>query len=242
MFSRILTFLYGTVAYVSFLVTIVYSIGFIGNFAVPKSLDSASDGGPWQTALGIDASLLLVFALQHSVMARPAFKRLLMRILPRTLERSTFVLASSAALIWLFFLWRPLGGGVWNVQSEWGRIVLYAGFAFGWVLVLLATFVINHFDLFGLRQVWRHLLGKSQTKMQFATPFLYRIVRHPLYLGFLLAFWSTPTMTVTHLFFALATTAYILTAIQLEERDLMVEHPEYTQYRKRVPMLVPGLR
>ena len=242
MLGRVLTFFYGTVAYVSFLIAIVYAIGFIGNFAVPKSIDSASDGGPWQTALAIDLSLLLVFALQHSVMARPGFKRLLTRIVPPTVERSTFVLASSAALIWLFLFWRPLGGRVWNVQSDWGSIVLYAGFAFGWVLVFLSTFVINHFDLFGLRQVWRHLQGKSQTKTPFATPLLYRIVRHPLYLGFLLAFWSTPTMTVTHMFFALVTTAYILTAIQLEERDLMREHPEYIQYRTRVPMLVPGLR
>ncbi len=242
MLGRILTFLYGTVAYVSFLVTIVYAIGFIGNFGVPKSIDSVSDGGPWQKALAIDASLLLVFALQHSVMARPAFKRLLTRIVPSTVERSTFVLASSAALIWVFLFWRPLGGRVWEVGSEWGKILLYVGFAFGWILVFLSTFVINHFDLFGLRQVWRYLQGKSQVKTPFSTPFLYRIVRHPLYLGFLLAFWSTPTMTVTHLFFALVTTAYILTAIQLEERDLMYEHPEYGQYRKRVPMLVPGLR
>lgn len=242
MLGRFSTFFYGAVAYVSFLITIVYSIGFIGNFAVPKSIDSISDGSPWQNAFFTDVGLLLVFALQHSVMARPGFKRVFARVVPRTLERSTFVLASSVALLLLFWLWQPLGGRVWDVQSHWGKILLYAGFAFGWVLVFLATFVINHFDLFGLRQVWRHLLGKSQTSMQFATPFLYRIVRHPLYLGFLFAFWSTPTMTVTHLFFALVTTAYILTAIQLEERDLMHEHPEYAQYRKRVPMLVPGSR
>jgi len=242
MLGRVLTFLYGAVAYALFLITIVYAIGFIGNFAVPKSIDSVSDGGPWQMAVGIDASLLLVFALQHSVMARPGFKRLLTRIVSPALERSTFVLASSAALIWLFLFWRPLGGEVWNVQSDWGKVVLYAGFALGWFLVFLSTFVINHFDLFGLRQVWRYLQGKSQTKTPFSTPVLYRIVRHPLYLGFLLAFWSTPTMTVTHLFFALATTAYILTAIQLEERDLMREHPEYRQYRQRVPMIIPGLR
>ena len=240
MLSRILTFVYGAVSYALFVVTLSYAIGFIGNFAVPKSVDSILDGS-WQAALLIDLGLLTVFALQHSVMARPGFKRVFTRIVPSTIERSTFVLASSAALLFLFWQWRPLGGRVWEVQSAWGRVLLYGGFAFGWILVLLATCVINHFDLFGLRQVWRHLLGKSQAKMRFATPFLYQIIRHPLYLGFLLAFWSTPTMTVTHLVFALVTTAYILTAIQLEERDLMHEHPEYAEYRKRVPMLVPGL-
>src|SRR3954462_10115946 len=224
MLGRILTFIYGAVSYALFLATISYAVGFIGNFAVPKSVDSVSDGS-WQTALLIDLGLLAVFALQHSVMARPAFKRVFTRIVPATIERSTFVLASSAALLFLFWQWRPLGGRVWTVQSDYGRAMLYGGFALGWVLVLLATFVINHFDLFGIRQVWRHLLGKSQTKVRFATPSLYQIVRHPLYLGFLLAFWSTPTMTVTHLLFALVTTAYILTAIQLEERDLMREHP-----------------
>jgi protein-S-isoprenylcysteine O-methyltransferase Ste14 len=240
MLSRIFAFIYGAVSYALFLVTLSYAVGFIGNFAVPKSVDSVSDGSG-QSALLIDLGLLTLFALQHSVMARPGFKRVFTRIVPATIERSTFVLASSAALLFLFWQWRPLGGRVWTVQSEWGKTILYSGFALGWVLVLLATFVINHFDLFGLRQVWRHLLGKSQSKVRFATPFLYQIVRHPLYLGFLLAFWSTPTMTVTHLVFAFVTTAYILTAIQLEERDLLHEHPEYAEYRKQVPMLVPGL-
>jgi protein-S-isoprenylcysteine O-methyltransferase Ste14 len=240
MLSRIATFIYGAVSYALFLLTLIYAIGFIGNFGVPKSVDSLSDGS-WQTALWVDLGLLSIFALQHSVMARPGFKRLITRVVPATMERSTFVLASSAALLLLFWLWRPLGGGVWEVQSDWGKVMLYGGFAFGWGLVLLATFVINHFDLFGLRQVWRHLLGKSQSKMHFKTPLLYKIVRHPLYLGFLFAFWSTPKMTVTHLVFALVTTAYILTAIQLEERDLIVEHPEYAEYRKQVPMLVPGI-
>ncbi len=240
MLSRILTFIYGAVSYVLFVVTLSYAVGFIGNFAVPKSMDSVLDGS-WPAALAIDLGLLTLFALQHSVMARPAFKRVFTRFVPSTIERSTFVLASSAALLFLFWQWRPLGGNVWDVQNEWGQVILYGGFAFGWILVLVATFVINHFDLFGLRQVWRHLLGKSQTQMHFKTPLLYQIVRHPLYLGFLLAFWSTPTMTLTHLVFALMTTAYILTAIQLEERDLMREHPEYAAYRKRVPTLVPGL-
>ncbi|MFL6448183.1 MAG: methanethiol S-methyltransferase [Bryobacteraceae bacterium] len=240
MLGRVLTFVYGAVSYAAFLATILYAVGFVGNFAVPKSMDSVLYGS-MQRSLLIDLGLLALFALQHSVMARPAFKRAFTRIVPATIERSTYVFASSAALLFLFWRWRPLGGRVWEIQSEWGKVILYGGFALGWMLVLLATFVINHFDLFGLRQVWRHLLGKSQTKLRFSTPFLYQMVRHPLYLGFLLAFWSTPTMTLTHAFFALVTTAYILTAIQLEERDLMREHPEYAEYRKQVPMLLPGL-
>jgi protein-S-isoprenylcysteine O-methyltransferase Ste14 len=155
------------------------------------------------------------------------------------LERSTYVLASSAALLLLFWQWRPLGGVIWDAQSPFVRGLLYGAFAFGWVLVLTATFLINHFDLFGLRQVWKNLQGQPQTGLRFSTPFLYRVVRHPLYVGWLFTFWSTPTMTVSHLFFALTTTAYILVAIQLEERDLIAEHPEYAAYRKQVPMLIP---
>jgi len=238
--KRILTFVYGAGSYVVFLATFLYAIGFLGNFAVPKSLDSPA-AGPWQTALIIDLLLLSVFAVQHSGMARPAFKRVLTRVVPAAMERSTYVLFSSLALLFLFWQWRPLGGTVWDVQSESGRLLLYGGFAFGWLLVLVTTFVINHFDLFGLRQVWRHLRGQPQSKLRFVTPVLYRIVRHPLYVGWLFAFWSTPSMTVTHLVFALMTTGYILVAIQFEERDLMKEHPEYAEYRKQVPMLVPGL-
>ncbi|MEK6321910.1 MAG: DUF1295 domain-containing protein [Acidobacteriota bacterium] len=162
------------------------------------------------------------------------------RVVPPAAERSTYVLASSLALFLLFWQWRPLGGVVWDVQNPIGRTLLYGGFAFGWALILLATFVINHFDLFGLRQVWRHLQGQPQSGLRFVTPVLYRVVRHPLYIGWLCAFWSAPTMTVTHLFFAVVTSAYILVAIQLEERDLIKEHPEYATYRKQVPMLVPS--
>jgi len=207
---------------------------------VPKSMDSPASG-PAQTALLIDVGLLSLFALQHSVMARPAFKRILTQVVPAAVERSTYVLASSLALLFLFWQWRPLGGPVWDVQNELSKILLYGGFAFGWLLVLFSTFVINHFDLFGLRQVWLHLLGKPQSGMKFSTPLLYRIVRHPLYVGWFFAFWSTPVMTVTHVFFALVTTAYILVAIQFEERDLMAAHPEYAEYRQRVPMIVPGM-
>jgi len=173
-------------------------------------------------------------------MARQGFKRLLTHVIPAAAERSTYVLASSLALLLLFSQWRPLGGEIWNVQNEIGRALLYGGFAFGWLLVLVTTFVINHFDLFGLRQVWLHFRGQPQRPLQFVTPILYRIVRHPLYVGWLCTFWSTPTMTATHLLFALVTSAYILVAIQLEERDLMRAHPEYAEYRRRVPMLVPA--
>jgi protein-S-isoprenylcysteine O-methyltransferase Ste14 len=204
-------------------------------------MDSPAEG-PWQIALAIDLGLLALFALQHSIMARPAFKRALTGVLSPVVERSTYVLASSLALILLFWQWRPLGGVVWDVANEIGVALLYAGFAFGWGLVLVTTFVINHFDLFGLRQVWRHLNGQPQQGLHFVQPVLYRIVRHPLYVGWFFAFWCTPTMTVTHLLFAIMTTAYILVAIQLEERDLMAEHPEYADYRKRVPMLIPFLR
>jgi methanethiol S-methyltransferase len=239
--SRILMLAYGALSYVIFFLTFLYAIGFLGNVAVPKSIDSAASD-PWSTALAIDLGLLSLFALQHSVMARQGFKRLLTRVIPAAAERSTYVLASSLALIVLFWQWRPLGGGVWEVQHEVGRTALYGGFAFGWTLVLVTTFVINHFDLFGLRQTWRAFRGQPQTGLHFVTPVLYRIVRHPLYVGWLFAFWCTPTMTVTHLLFAVVTTAYILVAIQLEERDLMRAHPEYAEYRQRVPMLVPAWR
>jgi protein-S-isoprenylcysteine O-methyltransferase Ste14 len=239
--SRILTLAYGTLSYVIFFLTFLYAIGFMGNVVVPKSLDSgASD--PWLTALLIDLGLLSLFAVQHSVMARPVFKRFVTRLIPVAAERSTYVLVSSLALIFLFWQWRPLGGIVWDVQNDVGRALLYGGFAFGWMLVLLATFVINHFDLFGLRQSWRAFRGQPHSELRFVTPMLYRIVRHPLYVGWFFAFWSTPTMTVTHLLFAVMTTGYILVAIQFEERDLMTAHPEYAEYRRRVPMLVPALR
>ena len=239
--GRIITLVYGVCSYATFFLSFLYAIGFLGNVLVPKSLDSGPVG-PLGTALLVDVGLLALFALQHSVMARPAFKRLLTSVVPPAAERSTYVLASSLALILLFWQWQPLGGIVWEVEHPAGRAVLYGGFAVGWALVLAATFVINHFDLFGLRQTWRHFRGLSQEPLPFVTPILYRIVRHPLYVGWLLAFWSTPTMTLTHLLFAAVTTAYILVAIQLEERDLMDAHPEYAVYRRQVPMLVPVLR
>lgn len=238
MFKRLSIFIYGVLSYAVFFATYLYAIGFVGNLWVPKSMDSVREV-PFTTALLIDLGLLGLFAIQHSVMARPAFKRWWTRIIPQTAERSTYTLLSSVALIALFAFWEPIGGIVWNVEAPVSKALIYGAYAFGWGLVLVSTFLINHFDLFGLRQVWLQLRGKPYTALQFKTPVLYRYVRHPLYVGWFFAFWATPTMTVAHLVFALATTAYILIAIQLEERDLIAEHPEYAQYRERVPMLVP---
>jgi protein-S-isoprenylcysteine O-methyltransferase Ste14 len=236
--KRWLIFLYGVLSYAIFFATFLYAIGFVGNLWVPKSMDSARETS-LVAALLINAGLLGVFAVQHSVMARPAFKRWWTRIIPQEAERSTYTLLSSVALLVLFSFWEPIGGTVWNVQSPRAQAAIHVAYAFGWGLVLVSTFLINHFDLFGLRQVWCQLRRKPYQPLPFKTPVLYRYVRHPLYVGWFFAFWATPIMTVAHLVFAVATSAYILIAIQLEERDLMVEHPEYAQYRKRVPMLVP---
>src|SRR5262249_819817 len=236
---RIGVFVYGVISYACFLATFLYAVGFVGGFAVPRSIDSAPES-PLGSAVIIDVLLLTAFALQHTVMARPAFKRWWTRIIPEPAERSTYVLASSAALLFLFWQWRPIGGVVWQVEQPLARVALYGLFAAGWLIVLVTTFLINHFDLFGLRQVWLSLRGEPYRPLGFVTPGPYRIVRHPLYVGWLLAFWATPTMTVAHLLFAVATTAYILIAIQLEERDLGEIHgARYEEYRRSVPMLVP---
>lgn len=237
--ARIIILAYGALSYTAFFLVFLYAIGFLGNFAVPKALDSGPVG-PLGPSLLIDLGLLMLFAIQHSVMARPAFKSLLTRIIPPAAERSTYVLASSLALVLLFWQWQPLGGEVWTATSTIGRTLHYAGFAFGWVLLLYTTFVINHFDLFGLRQVWRRFTDQPQAPLSFVTPPLYRMARHPLYVGWLFTFWCTPTMTVSHLLFAAVATAYIVVAIQFEEHDLMQAHPEYADYRRQVPMLVPS--
>ncbi len=239
MASRISVFVYGTAAYAVFLATFLYALGFVGNFAVPKSIDSGA-AMPFGTAVLVNAGLLAAFAVQHSVMARRPFKQMLTRLIPEAAERSTYVLASSLALIAMFAYWQPMGGVVWSTDDAVLSAMLYAGFAAGWLIVLASTFLIHHFDLFGLRQVWLFLKGQPYTHLPFQTPALYRYVRHPLYFGWLLAFWMTPVMTVAHLFFAVMTTGYILVAIQLEERDLITLHGEkYRQYRDQVPMIVP---
>jgi protein-S-isoprenylcysteine O-methyltransferase Ste14 len=239
MSKRLAFFAYGVVCYAVFFATFLYAVGFIGGFGVPSTLDGPARE-PLAKGLAINAALLGLFAVQHSVMARRWFKERWTRIVPTPIERSTYVLFSSLALILLFWQWRPLGGMVWSVEDPVGRIALRALFAFGWGLVLVSTFLINHFDLFGLRQVWLFLRGKPYTTLHFGEPGPYRFVRHPLYVGWFFAFWATPVMTYAHFVFAVATTAYILVAIRFEERDLIAEHgASYEDYRRRVPMLVP---
>lgn len=239
--SRIGIFLYGLVSYALFLGVFVYAIGFIGGFYTPTMLDDAP-GRPLIEALAIDLGLLALFAIQHSVMARPAFKRWWTRVIPEAAERSTYVLASSLALVALFAFWEPIGGLVWDVSGGVARAFVIGLYAFGWALLLYATFLIDHFDLFGLAQVWRNLTGKDYRAPHFRTPSLYRVVRHPLYVGWLIIFWAAPTMTTAHLVFAVMTTAYILIAIRLEERDLVDTFgDDYVAYRERTPMLVPRL-
>src|SRR5262245_48714100 len=235
--KRIVALAYGAARYVMFLGTFLYAIGFLGNSAVPKSIDAAAEG-PLGQALLVNALLLGVFALQHSGMARPGFKRWWTRLVPHPVERSTYVLCSNLALLLLFWQWRPMGGVLWDVRQPAGQAVLYGLFAFGWLTVLVTTFLINHFDLFGLRQVWLYFRGREYTPLGFVTPGPYRWVLHPLYVGWLTAFWATPTMTAAHLVFALGTTVYILVAIAFEERDLTDAYGRaYAEYRERVPML-----
>jgi protein-S-isoprenylcysteine O-methyltransferase Ste14 len=241
MARRLLLLTYGVLCYTLSLATFLYAVGFIGGFLTPTQLDDPAQVS-LAPALAIDCGLLALFALQHSGMARPRFKRWLNRFVPEPAERSTYVLLSSAALFVLFWQWQPLGGGVWEVQGEAARAAVFAVYAAGWMIVLATTFLINHFDLFGLRQVWLAFRGAPYTPLLFTTPGPYRLVRHPLYVGWFTVFWAAPTMTAAHLLFAVGTTAYILAAIRWEERDLVAAHPEYAAYRRRVPMLMPRFR
>src|SRR5690606_31725318 len=221
---RVFVLLYAAACYAVFLASFLYAIGFVAGFGVPKHIDNGP-AAPLAVALAVDVALLLLFAVQHSGMARPGFKRWWTRLVPEPVERSTFVLASSLVLVLLFWQWRPLPQVVWHVEGDAARIVLHAISAAGWLLVLTSTFLINHFDLFGLRQAWFHARGRRVDPQQaFVTRAFYRIVRHAIMLGFLLAFWAAPTMSLGHLLFALATTGYILVAVKfLEERDLVAQ-------------------
>jgi protein-S-isoprenylcysteine O-methyltransferase Ste14 len=239
--NRYLTIGYGAACYVVFLAAFLYAIGFVGNFVVPRSVDHGVTA-PIAEAVVVNVLLLGLFAVQHSVMARPAFKRRWTRLVPKTIERSTYVLISSLLLFLLFWQWRTMPAVIWDVTWQPGRFGLYVLFGLGWVTVLTATFMINHFDLFGLRQVYLAWRGQPYSDLRFHTSLLYRLVRHPIMLGFIIAFWATPTMTAGHLLFALATTGYILIALQFEEHDLTEAlGDQYREYRSRVPMLIPGL-
>ena len=232
-------FAYGVANHVMFLGVYAWMAGFVGNFLVPRSIDNAIQS-PIGWAIAINLGLIALFGLQHSIMARPSFKKVWTRIIPQPIERSTYMLATNLVVVLLLWQWRSIETVVWHVEGTVGRTILWSLFATGWLAVPLVTLLINHFDLFGLRQVWMHLKGQKYEHLPFRVPSVYKKVRHPLYVGWIIAFWATPTMTVGHLLFAAGMTAYILIAIRFEERNL-VDHfgPAYEEYRKRVPKLIP---
>src|SRR6478735_3442460 len=238
---RLLALGYGGIAYLIFLGSFLYAIGFVSRFVVPKTIDTGP-ASSWPTALAIDLVLMSIFAVQHSVMARQGFKKLFARFAAPAIERSTFVLLASLSLILLFWQWQPMPTVIWNIEGPVFAGAASAGGMIGWLVVLYSTFLISHFELFGLKQVVTHFAGRVVAPVKFKTPGLYRLIRHPIYLGFIIAFWFTPTMTLGHLLFASVTTAYIFVGIWLEERDLIAFFgEEYRKYRERVAMLLPGV-
>ncbi len=236
--QKVSFFVYGILCHAMFLVVFLYLAGFLANFYVGNSIDSG-DAGPFGTALLINVVLLALFGIPHSVMARPTFKQWWTKKIPSVIERSTYVLVSNLFVILLIWQWQPMPGVIWDIQWAPAQTALWILFGLGWLLIVFASLLINHFDLFGTRQVWLHFQGKEYTPPRFGMPLLYRMVRHPLYVGWLLAFWVTPSMTVGHLVFSIGTTVYILIAIKLEERNLTEAHPEYAEYCQKVPMLIP---
>lgn len=239
MFKKSLVLAYGLSCYTLFFIVFSYSILFIGNIVVTPSLDSPGQGDLMQAML-INAGLLGLFALQHSIMARPAFKRAIARFIPQHVERSTYVLASTVLLAAIVYFWQPMGGVIWQLTDPVAIAVVYGVFAIGWAILFMASFQLNHFDLFGLRQVWLYFRGEDYTYLTFKTPWLYRYMRHPLYVGLMIGLWAAPTMTVAHLVFAVLCTGYIFIGARLEERDLENALPEYSQYKKQVPMFMPA--
>ena len=246
--TRLLTLCYGGLAYLIFFGTFLYAVGFVSGYVVPKSVDSGSTSvhtgstSSLMTALLVNLAVMSVFAVQHSGMARQGFKKLFTRFASPAIERSTYVLLASLSLILLYWQWQPMPTVVWNIEAPVLAGVVTAGGFLGWLIVLYSTFLISHFELFGLTQVVSHFAGRVTEPMKFKTPGLYRVIRHPIYLGFIIAFWSTPTMTLGHLLFAAVTTAYIFVGIYLEERDLVsMFGDQYRRYREKVAMLVPGI-
>ncbi len=238
--KKSIEFLYGVIAYVIFLVAFLYAIGFVGNFMVPKTIDNGSEKDFMQ-ALLINVLLLSLFAIQHSIMARPAFKKWWTGIISPAIERSTYVLLSSLVLLLLYWQWIPITPVIWEAENQTVILILTGVFFFGWLVVFLSTFMINHFELFGLKQIYENLINRQSQHSAFKTNFFYKIVRHPIMLGFIIAFWATPVMTLGHLIFSIITTLYILIAVQfLEEKDLVRFHgKDYEEYQKKVPMIIP---